>query len=117
MGAPGGGRNPITLCFLRHFNAVSINEFDDEIMTTIFNCILTWHQESRGFSRDFEHCIEELVQGTLAVYKEAMSCLLPTPKKSHYLFNLQDFSRVVQGLLLSLPETAEDQTSLKRLCT
>ena len=44
-----------------------------------------------------------------------ISHLLPTPYNTHYMFSLKEFSRVVCGVLLSVPETMDDLNAMKRL--
>ncbi|VEN46856.1 unnamed protein product [Callosobruchus maculatus] len=115
MCPPTGGGNTVTPRFSRHFNHLCIDEFQDAILINIFSKIMLWHLDTRGFSKDFDPCIEEIVLATLDMFKMARKNLLPTPNKSHYLFNLRDFSRVIQGVLLSVPEAMEDMTAMKRL--
>lgn len=114
MGPPGGGRNPITPRFLRHFNIIGINDFSDSTMATIFSRIMDWHF-SKGFSAELKQVAATIVTATMDVYKSAMTNLLPTPAKSHYLFNLRDFARVVQGVLLSTTGGITDAAGLERL--
>lgn len=57
----------------------------------------------------------KVVEATLDAYQSALTNLLPTPEKSHYLFNLRDFSRVIQGILLSRPESAGSPMGLRKL--
>uniref|UniRef100_A0A673TZU4 Dynein axonemal heavy chain 3 n=1 Tax=Suricata suricatta TaxID=37032 RepID=A0A673TZU4_SURSU len=99
MGPPGGGRNDITGRFTRHLNIVSINAFEDDILTKIFSSIADWHF-GKGFDVIFLRYGRMLVQATMTIYKAAVENFLPTPSKSHYVFNLRDFSRVIQGVLL-----------------
>ena len=49
------------------------------------------------------------------MFKAAVSNLLPTPAKSHYIFNLRDFARVIYGVLLIKPQSLSDKKTLVRL--
>uniref|UniRef100_A0A8C4DXT9 Dynein axonemal heavy chain 3 n=1 Tax=Dicentrarchus labrax TaxID=13489 RepID=A0A8C4DXT9_DICLA len=114
MGPPGGGKNDITGRFTRHLNVISIDSFDDETLTKIFSSITDWHF-SKGFDASFYRLGKIMVQATMAVYKDAMDSFLPTPSKSHYIFNLRDFARVIRGVLLAPHTHMQDGDKLIRL--
>ncbi|XP_075900184.1 dynein axonemal heavy chain 3 [Nelusetta ayraudi] len=114
MGPPGGGKNDITGRFTRHLNVVSIDSFDNDTLTKIFCSITDWHFGS-GFDASFPRLGRIMVDATMAVYKDSMDIFLPTPSKSHYIFNLRDFARVVSGVLLAPNTHMQDGDKLTRL--
>ncbi|XP_032303513.1 dynein heavy chain 3, axonemal isoform X3 [Coturnix japonica] len=114
MGPPGGGRNDITGRFTRHLNIVSICSFEDDILTRIFSAVADWHF-SKGFESVFLRLSKMMVQATMTIYKMAVENFLPTPSKSHYVFNLRDFSRVVKGVLLCPHTHLQSEDKLIRL--
>ncbi|XP_030314514.1 dynein heavy chain 12, axonemal [Calypte anna] len=115
MGPPGGGRNPVTPRFLRHFNICAINSFSDETMVRIFSTVVAFYLRASEFSPEYLTLGNEIVAATLEVYKKAIQNLLPTPAKSHYTFNLRDFSRVIHGCLLIKKESVESKDVMIRL--
>uniref|UniRef100_A0A8C3VA02 Dynein axonemal heavy chain 3 n=1 Tax=Catharus ustulatus TaxID=91951 RepID=A0A8C3VA02_CATUS len=106
MGPPGGGRNDITGRFTRHLNIVSICAFNDDILTKIFTAHLCclfpviYLLKLKLYFFSFLRLGKMMVQATSVLYKLAVDNFLPTPSKSHYVFNLRDFSRVIKGVLL-----------------
>ncbi|CAH8492971.1 unnamed protein product, partial [Dicrocoelium dendriticum] len=114
MGPPGGGRNTVTSRLTRHLNVLGVNEFDDSAMLRIFTTIVDAHF-SRGFEPQFQRLGKIMVQATLNVYKQAISSFLPTPAKSHYVFNLRDFARVIRGVQLVPATQMNDPEKLMRL--
>ncbi|KAK2870454.1 hypothetical protein Q8A67_024846 [Cirrhinus molitorella] len=114
MGPPGGGRNDITGRFTRHLNIISIDTFDDETLSNIFTSITDWHF-SNGFDASFYRLGKIMVQATMAVYKDAIDSFLPTPSKSHYIFNLRDFARVIRGVMLCPSTHMQEGDKLIRL--
>ena len=51
------------------------------------------------FDNEVKSLGKVLAQATLAVFAEVDRDFLPTPEKFHYLFNIRDVSKVVQGVL------------------
>ena len=163
---PGGGRNPVTPRFIRHFSVLCFPTPSVQTLQQIINvrrhtyyvlhkhvlfwfrniimlpeCILfmfssslvslshssispysslflfIWtlisacsHQFSlpiliqaflRGFLREFSQevkdCAHQIEYAVVGIYNRLSVDLLPTPAKFHYVFNLWDFFRCVQG--------------------
>ncbi|KAH8876868.1 Dynein heavy chain 7, axonemal [Schistosoma japonicum] len=115
MGPPGGGRNDITQRFMRHFHVISMTPFNDETMTRIFSTLMNIYFRSQEFSSEYITIGQMIVSSTLEVYKAAIENLLPTPAKSHYLFNLRDFSRVILGVCLIQKDRVESKQTFSRL--
>jgi len=117
MGPPGGGRTFISPRLLRHLNMVSLANFDDDTLQRIFGTILHWYFSKNSFSADIIKNEYKIVNSTLEIYKMAMSELLPTPMKSHYLFNLRDFAKVIYGICMSDRDLITSVEVLVRLWT
>ncbi|AWP03287.1 putative dynein heavy chain 1 axonemal [Scophthalmus maximus] len=116
MGPPGGGRNPITQRFTRHFNFLSFTEMDHGSKKRIFSTILgNWMDGNMKPVPEIQPLNESLVDATIRVYSTITSQLLPTPSKSHYTFNLRDLSKVFQGILMAEAGMIEDKTQLLKL--
>ncbi|KAI4880923.1 hypothetical protein NFI96_025448, partial [Prochilodus magdalenae] len=122
MGPPGGGRNPVTQRFTRHFNFLSFTEMEDSSKRRIFSTILgNWmdgNMSKREPGKKVPQLLplnEPLVDATIKVYSTITSGLLPTPAKSHYTFNLRDLSKVFQGLLMAEAGKIEGKVQLLQL--
>lgn len=47
MSPPIAGGKDVTPRFKRHFFALAISEFEDDVMVTIFSRIVLWHLDTR----------------------------------------------------------------------
>jgi len=59
--------------------------------------------------------VPELITTLLNVYDKTKADLLPTPQKSHYLFNLRDISKTFQGVCLASAKVFTTKAELVRL--
>jgi dynein heavy chain len=97
MGIPGGGRSVISMRTQRHFNLITYTDLGTDSIDIMFKTIM------RHFLRRFDDNVKEqtdaLVKSTQDAYKSINDQLRPRPATSHYLFNLRDMSKVIQGVV------------------
>lgn len=104
MGPPGGGRHDIPLRLGRHLCTVNIPAATNEVLTHIFSVILDAFLVQQHFPKEVQALRKSVIDATLEVFSVAKEKLRPTPTKMHYTFNLRDFARVIQGMLLQSKE-------------
>ena len=63
-----------------------------------YQTILDWWQLRARLPDDVKSRSGALVKATLDIYTTLRCELLPTPSKSHYLYNLRDLCKVFQGV-------------------
>ena len=69
----------------------------------IFNNIMEWFFMTKGrdIMKSVQSLQEKIVNSTIQIFNLIKSSkeLLPTPAKSHYIYNLRDISKVFQGVV------------------
>jgi len=99
---PTGGRNTVSLRYMRHYNLMYVEPFENESLFRIFSNILEWYfiNQAQPISKSITSLKDNIVNSTIEVYNKVQNSkeLLPTPAKSHYTYNLRDISKVFQGI-------------------
>ncbi|AAZ13090.1 dynein heavy chain, putative [Trypanosoma brucei brucei TREU927] len=89
------GRPDITPRLMSKLNVFNITFPSESVITKIFTSILMYRLEPYP---ELHKLVNSVVKATLQTYQKVSADLLPTPSKSHYLFNLRDLSKVFQGI-------------------
>lgn len=113
LGPPGGGRTQITQRLTRHFNMLAFTELDSQTISNIFTQIIS-HFFKR-FSDEVKDIQKVLIESVITIYETIKTNLLPTPKKSHYTFNLRDISKVFQGICNASLKFCNSKSTITKL--
>ena len=113
MGPPGGGRNAISQRIQSRFNVLNMTFPQEASIQKMFRSIID--QKFQDFEEEVKPLGERITTATIEVYHTVAAQLLPTPAKSHYLFNMRDISKVFQGLMRANREYYDSKESITKL--
>ena len=111
--SPSGGGKPVTSRFQRHFSIFYLDDFEDVSLKKIYNTIFDGILNAGKIP--FTEIAAPLVEASIGIYKTVRKSLLPTPLKSHYMFNLRDLSKVFKGMRLASGSSITSSLDLLRL--
>lgn len=100
---PKSGSFVVDLRLTRHFTLVSCLVAEREILSTIYHQILDNHLCT--FEKSVACLSEKIVNATMTVFLgiATNAQFMPTARKFHYQFNLRDFSKITQNIMLAQP--------------
>lgn len=113
MAPPGGGRNAFSQRVMACFSMICVTSPNDAQLRKIYASLLSHHLS------DFDDVIkplgEQIAAATVELYRAVVRDLLPTPSKSHYLFNTRDLAKIVQGTMQSTKTFYDTKESMLTL--
>jgi dynein heavy chain len=111
---PVGGRSPLTPRFSTHFNMFCVPEASSSMLQKIFGSILGGFLNT-GFQEGAKVLCDPAVLSTIEIYEKISAEKRATPAKFHYLFNLRDVSKVIQGMLMVKPASCQNPETVVKL--
>ena len=113
MGKPGGGRAHITPRMTSKFHLINFTNPSEKQMKKIYDTIFTI--KFTQFGDDVKVLQDSLALATINIFNQTMADFLPTPKKTHYIYNMRDISKVFQGLFLADKNYYESKEQVVKL--
>jgi len=113
MGMPGGGRAQISNRILSQFHVINYTVPDEKSMNHIYKTIAD--VKFTNFSEEIKSLTDQVAQCTINLFNTLTENLLPTPSKSHYIFNMRDISKVFEGLYEADAQYYEGKEQLIKL--
>ena len=100
---------------LRHFHAVSTTPAIDDSINKIFSTKFNVFFKTRGFQPEAAGVIGPIIQSSILIYNTMKDNLLPVPSKSHYIFDLTDIAKLVDGCVMLPKELSDNKKMYTRI--
>jgi len=113
MAPPGGGRNQFSQRIMSIFAVLNMADPSDAQLERIYGTIIGELQG--GFDQSVVSIGGTIVKASVSVYNALVRELLPTPAKSHYLFNTRDLAKVIQGVTRATKQFYDSRESILQL--
>jgi dynein heavy chain len=113
MAPPGGGRNAFSQRIMAVFGTVNMTDPSEGSLKRIYATLLNSHLSQ--FDDSLKPLGDPIVKATIELYATIAQELLPTPSKSHYLFNTRDLAKVIQGTMQTTPAFYDNKDAVLQL--
>ena len=92
------------------FSLINVTSPNDAQLKRIFGSLLNF--KLVDFDDIMKPLGDQISQGSIEVYRAVAKELLPTPAKSHYLFNTRDLAKIIQGVMQATKTFYDNQVCM-----
>ncbi len=109
------GRSAISQRLVRQCCILTMPDPSAKSLFNIYQVQLGRFFADNEFNIEVKSNLLPLVSSSIVMYYRVFINMLPTPSKSHYVFNLRDLSKLVNGLMQAYPSVVTNRDDLVSL--